>query len=422
MKKINEICDILNGYAFKSKYYVDSGIRVIRIANVQDGYISDENPCFYPNSSIDDIEKYILKENDLLISLTGNVGRVALLNKEYLPAALNQRVACLRIKESYVDKKYLFYYLNQRKFIDDCIKASKGVAQLNLSTKWLESYQLDIPPIKEQERIVAKIEELFSDLDNAVDTLNITEKKLHLYRQSVIKEAFTGSFTESYRKANDTALDMELPWLSEEQTMELPKIPESWKYILLSNLGDLGRGKSKHRPRNDARLFVDGKYPFIQTSEVKSADKYITEYSKMYNDFGLSQSKLWPSGTLCITIAANIAETAFLGLNACFPDSVVGFTPSDNILSEYIRYFIESQKAELSAFAPATAQKNINLTTLENLVIPYCSLKEQKRIVDEIESRLTAYLNIEKTVNDALQQASAMRQSILKQAFEGRLL
>lgn len=315
---------------------------------------------------------------------------------------------------------YLRYFIESKYLLLNTQKKGTGTPHLNANI--LKKSKLIVPSIEEQERIVAKIEELFSDLDNAVETLNITEKKLHLYRQSVIKEAFTGSFTESYRKANDTALDIELPWLSEEQTMELPKIPESWKYILLSNLGDLGRGKSKHRPRNDVRLFVDGKYPFIQTSEVKSADKYITEYSKMYNDFGLSQSKLWPSGTLCITIAANIAETAFLGLNACFPDSVVGFTPSDNILSEYIRYFIESQKAELSAFAPATAQKNINLTTLENLVIPYCSLKEQKRIVDEIESRLTAYLNIEKTVNDALQQATAMRQSILKQAFEGRLL
>lgn len=315
---------------------------------------------------------------------------------------------------------YLRYFIESKYLLLNTQKKGTGTPHLNANI--LKKSKLIVPSIEEQERIVAKIEELFSKLDYAVETLNITEKKLHLYRQSVIKEAFTGSFTESYRKANDTALDMELPWLSEEQTMELPKIPESWKYILLSNLGDLGRGKSKHRPRNDARLFVDGKYPFIQTSEVKSADKYITEYSKMYNDFGLSQSKLWPSGTLCITIAANIAETAFLGLNACFPDSVVGFTPSVNILSEYIRYFIESQKAELSAFAPATAQKNINLTTLENLVIPYCSLKEQKRIVDEIESRLSAYLNIEKTVNDALQQAAAMRQSILKQAFEGRLL
>ena len=186
-------------------------------------------------------------------------------------------------------------------------------------------------------------------------------------------------------------------------------------------MGDLGRGKSKHRPRNDAKLFENGKYPFIQTGDVKAAKRYITEYSKMYGEFGLQQSKLWPKGTLCITIAANIAETAFLGIDACFPDSVVGFTPFDNVCSEYIKHFIESQKLRLWAFAPATAQKNINLDTLENLIIPYCSFEEQKTVVSEIESRMTICDSIEKTVDTALQQAEAMRQSILKQAFEGRL-
>lgn len=384
-----------------------------------DGYLPYVDIKAFEQGIIDNYastEKALLCENgDLLIvgdgSRSGLTGRAI---KGVVGSTL------YKIYADGMTTDYLRYFIESKYLLLNTQKKGTGTPHLNANI--LKQSKLVVPSIEEQERIVAKIEELFSELDNAVETLNITEKKLQLYRQSVIKEAFTGSFTEAYRKANDTAIDMELPWLSEDQIMELPKIPESWKYILLSNLGDLGRGKSKHRPRNDARLFVDGKYPFLQTSEVKSADKYITEYSKMYNDFGLSQSKLWPSGTLCITIAANIAETAFLGLDACFPDSIVGFTPSDNILSEYIRYFIESQKAELSAFAPATAQKNINLTTLENLIIPYCSLKEQKRIVDEIESRLTAYLNIEKTVNDALQQASAMRQSILKQAFEGRLL
>ncbi len=197
----------------------------------------------------------------------------------------------------------------------------------------------------------------------------------------------------------------------------LPAIPSEWRYVALSKLGELGRGKSKHRPRNDAILFEDGKYPFIQTGDVKAAKRDITTYSKMYGEFGLRQSKLWPKGTLCVTIAANIAETAFLGIDACFPDSVVGFVPFDFILPEYIKHFIESQKIRLWAFAPATAQKNINLDTLENLIIPYCSLEEQREVVSEIEARMTTCDNIDKTVDTALQQAEAMRQSILKQAF-----
>ncbi len=283
---------------------------------------------------------------------------------------------------------------------------------------WIQQYskiKVKIPPIPEQEKIVAKIEELFSELDNGVETLKKTKQQLAVYRQAVLKEAFEGKFTAHI------PCDVELSWASEEETKSLPAIPKEWQYIALSNLGDLGRGKSKHRPRNDPKLFEGGKYPFLQTGEVKAAKQYITEYSKMYGEFGLQQSKLWPKGTLCITIAANIAETAFLGIDACFPDSVVGFTPYEHIIPEYIKYFIESQKLRLWAFAPATAQKNINLDTLENLIVPYCSVEEQQHVIAEIEARMTICDSIEQTVDTALQQAEAMRQSILKKAFEGEL-
>ena len=320
----------------------------------------------------------------------------------------------LHINTELVNPKYIYYRMQ--------------IIQFDHSTHkryWIQQYsklKVQIPSLPEQKRIVDKIEELFSDLDNAVETLNATKSQLEVYRQAVIREAFIGAFTEDYRKSNDTTINIQLPWADSKQSESLPIIPTSWKYVSLANLGDLGRDKSKHRPRNDARLFENGIYPFLQTSEVKAADKYITDYSKMYNEFGLEQSKLWPKGTLCITIAANIAETAFLGIDACFPDSVVGFTAFDFVLPEYVKYFIESQKVRLWTFAPATAQKNINLTTLENLVIPYCNVTEQQEIINEIESRLTVYANIENTVTSALAQASAMRQSILKQAFEGRLI
>lgn len=283
---------------------------------------------------------------------------------------------------------------------------------------WIQQYskiKVKIPSIPEQERIVAKTEELFSELGNNIETLKNTKKQLGVYRQAVLKSAFEGAFT------HHEVSELDLDWASEEETKDLPTIPKEWKYVALSKLGDLGRGKSKHRPRNDPKLFEGGKYPFLQTSEVKTAKRYITEYSKQYGEFGLQQSKLWPKGTLCITIAANIAETAFLGIDACFPDSVVGFTPYEHILPEYIKHFIESQKLKLWAFAPATAQKNINLDTLENLIIPYCDVNEQKAVIAEIESRITICDNIEKTVDIALKQAEAMRQSILKKAFEGNL-
>ncbi|WP_176377474.1 restriction endonuclease subunit S, partial [Escherichia coli] len=106
-----------------------------------------------------------------------------------------------------------------------------------------------------------------------------------------------------------------------------------------TQLGELNRGKSKHRPRNDPSLY-GGDYPFVQTGDVRAADGLLTNYKQTYSKKGLAQSRLWPKGTLCITIAANIAETAILGIDACFPDSVVGFIPqNENISVEYIEFF-----------------------------------------------------------------------------------
>lgn len=288
---------------------------------------------------------------------------------------------------------------------------------------WIQHYsklKIQIPAVSVQEKIVQKIEELFSELDKSVDTLQTIKQQLAVYRQAVLKEAFEGKWEYSHR--TNLNVNIKFRQLKANEESKLVDIPSQWKYVYLSELGDLSRGKSKHRPRNDERLFKNGKYPFFQTGDVKAASKILISSEKKYGELGLAQSKLWSAGTLCITIAANIAETCFLGVDGCFPDSIVGFTPFDEVVNkEYVRYFIEASKKRLWAFAPATAQKNINLTTLENLIIPYCNMDEQKFIVQEIESRLSVCDSIEQTVDTAFSQAEALRQSILKKAFEGGL-
>lgn len=373
---------------------------------------------FLPYVDIDVFEKGIIKQytegskctpcedGDILIvcdgSRSGLVGKAV---KGYVGSTL------AIISAPGLNRDYLYHFVQGKYALLNTRKKGTGTPHLNPAL--LKKQKLVVPNVTEQERIVARIEELFSQLDAGVETLKKTKAQLAVYRQAVLKEAFEGRLT------NHIPVSLSLSWASGEETKTLPVIPEEWHYIALKHLGDLGRGKSKHRPRNDPKLFVDGKYPFIQTGDVKAATNHITTFTKQYGEFGLSQSKLWPKGTLCITIAANIAETAFLGIDACFPDSVVGFTPNDNVLAEYIRYFIESQKIRLWAFAPATAQKNINLDTLENLIVPYCSIDEQRNVISEIESRMSVCDSIEQTVDAALQQAEAMRQSILKAAFEG---
>lgn len=166
---LQDCCEIINGYAFKSEHYVPQGIRIIRIANVQRGYIADESPCFYssddPNASI----RYKLFENDLLISLTGNVGRVGLLPHSLLPAALNQRVVCLRLRpESPVTKEFIFCCLNREEFENGCILNSTGVAQKNLSSKWLKAYKIPVPTPLQQQQICKSI----SAIDKFHNALN----------------------------------------------------------------------------------------------------------------------------------------------------------------------------------------------------------------------------------------------------------
>lgn len=196
------------------------------------------------------------------------------------------------------------------------------------------------------------------------------------------------------------------------------KYNKDWNENKLSDLGVFSRGKSKHRPRNDERLFAGGKYPFIQTGDIKEANLYIKNHTQEYGEFGLKQSKLWNKGTLCITIAANIAETAILSYPACFPDSVVGFNAYESQSSEIFMYYVfEYIKASIQNAASGSIQDNINidyLTTL-NFKIP------EKNYQDMIVALLGA---IDKKIisnNDINDNLLAMAYDIYMYSFYGKI-
>lgn len=186
VKQIKDICDILNGFAFKSSNYVDKGTRIIRITNVQKGFVVDDEPQYYSEKDMVGLNQYQLYENDLLMSLTGNVGRVGLLTKEMLPAALNQRVACLRIKNNEVCLRYLFHYLNSPIFEHNAILSASGIAQKNMSTEWLKKYNIPIPPLSEQEQIVSELDLISGIIEKKKQQL----KELDSLAQSVFYEMF----------------------------------------------------------------------------------------------------------------------------------------------------------------------------------------------------------------------------------------
>ncbi len=158
----------------------------------------------------------------------------------------------------------------------------------------------------------------------------------------------------------------------------------SWEEKSLDELGFIGRGKSKHRPR-DAEHLYGGPYPFIQTGDVKRADLYVTSFSQTYSEAGLTQSKLWPRGTLCITIAANIAETAILGLDACFPDSVIGFIADESKCdARFMKYKFDTIKHQYQQVSQGAAQDNLSLEKLLAFKLTVQPVHVQRRIADAL--------------------------------------
>ncbi|WP_411145825.1 restriction endonuclease subunit S [Streptomyces sp. x-80] len=183
----------------------------------------------------------------------------------------------------------------------------------------------------------------------------------------------------------------------------------------LTDLGTLDRGVSKHRPRNDPKL-LGGIYPLIQTGDVARSQGYIRAYESTYSDMGLAQSRLWPSGTLCITIAANIAKTGILQFDACFPDSVVGFT-SDAATVEYVQTWLSFLQENLERMAPESAQKNINLATLRGLSIP----NPGTDLVEEFASRIGVVGKLRATASAHLAELDALFASLQHRAFERKV-
>ncbi|QOJ19911.1 MAG: restriction endonuclease subunit S [Gammaproteobacteria bacterium] len=162
---------------------------------------------------------------------------------------------------------------------------------------------------------------------------------------------------------------------------------KEWQYYKLDELGTVRRGRSRHRPRNAPHLY-GGKYPFVQTADIKAANLYLTSYTQTYSEAGLAQSKLWEPGTLCITIAANIADTAILGIPACFPDSVIGFTPYEGKSdARYIKYYFDIFQKTFQQISQGATQDNLSAEKLLSMKIPAPPLPTQQKIA----SILSAY-------------------------------
>jgi type I restriction enzyme S subunit len=290
--RIGTICELINGRAFKPTDWTKDGLPIVRIQNLN----NPEAPFNRFNGEVR--SRFLIDRGDLLFAWSGTPGTsfgAHVWNGG--PAILNQHIFNVRFDEKRVNKLFLQFALNQK--LGELInKAHGGVGLQHVTKGVVENTEIYLPSLEKQKRIV--------------DLLSRAEGIVRLRREAQKKAAAI------------------IPALFIDMFGDPAKNPKGWSLESFGTIGSLDRGKSRHRPRDAAELY-GGPYPFIQTGDVANSGGRITRSSNTYSEAGLQQSKLWPKGTLCITIAANIANTGILEFDGCFPDSVVGFLPGDKI-------------------------------------------------------------------------------------------
>ncbi|TDW51575.1 type I restriction enzyme S subunit [Flavobacterium sp. 270] len=342
--------------------------------------------------------------------------------------------------EKQIDINFLTNFLKSLEFKKALKDQVPGGIKTEIKPKHILPLLVEIPTdVKEQKKIVTKLISNNSNVQNINSELN---HQLHLIKQlrkAFLREAMQGKLIKSINtsetgqqllakiKAKKAKIIAEKK-LKKEKELSLIKeedipfeIPKHWAWCRLGDTGNLKRGKSKHRPRNDQELFVGGNIPFIQTGDVSKAknnNNLITTVNGYYNDFGLKQSELQKKGTLCITIAANIAECGFLDFDACLPDSIVCFLSIDKIIEKYIYYYLVTAKDELERYAPATAQKNINLGILNDLKIPFPPIHEQEQIVAKLGELMAFCDGLEQSIKESQGYNEMLLQQVLREALQ----
>ena len=367
--KLGEVATFINGYAFKPQDWSSEGKEIIRIQNLT----KTSKEINYYSGTID--KKYIVEDGDILISWSGTLGVFQWCGKS---AVLNQHIFKVVFDKMDIDKSYFKYVVE--KGLQDAIKHTHGSTMKHLTKKYFDNIMVSYTNLREQQRIASELDLL---------------SKLILRRQEQLEEfniLVKSRFNEMF---GDPVLnDM------------------GWEIETLDKVGTIGRGVSKYRPRNASELF-GGIYPFIQTGDVANSGNYIVDYHSTYSEFGLKQSKLWIKGTLCITIAANIAKTSILAFDSCFPDSIVGFIPGERTNNMFIHYWFSHFQKMLESQAPESAQKNINLKILSELKVILPPLSLQNEFADFVAQVDKSQLAIQKS----LEELETLKKSLMQEYF-----
>lgn len=464
---VGDLLKLKNGFAFKSSKYKNEGIPVLRIGDIQDWNVDVHNA-----KRIEENEEYdsqIVNKGDILIAMSGaTTGKFGIYNSDE-KAYQNQRVGNLiPHSDDYTIKNYIYYLLYSLK--RDIELGAYGGAQPNISATKIEALKTTLFPLPIQKAIVKKIEALFSSLDSGIADLKKAQDQLVIYRHAVLKRAFEGELTKEWRekKTNLPSADALLKQIKEErqkyyeqqladwkeaniiwekngkhgkkptkpralrfveeftklELTELDKLPNDWKLIKLGNVFQVFVGSTPSR--NKLEYWQKGTVSWVSSGEVAFKSIFQTKEKITIEGLNNASTSIHPKGTVMLAMIGEgktRGQAAILNIEACHNQntaairvSEIGFEP------KYLYHYLFLKYERNRRVGSGNNQKALNQSRIMEFDYPLCSIQEQHQIVLEIESRLSVCDKVEESIRESLQRAIALRQSILKKAFEGALL
>lgn len=424
--KLGDVCEVVRGGSPRPmgdpKYFIGK-IPFIKISDItkdDSKFVSDSTTKVNEAGAK---KSRLLPKGSLILS---NSGSVCIPKFLAVDACIHDGFVSFNNFNTDIDLNYLYHFFNYtRPYVFQ--KHKQGITQVNLNIDIVSDFDIPLPPLLEQKKIVEKIEELFSGLDSGVVSLKKAKAQIRLYRQSVLASAFSGKLTQSaQRQAHSEMLKAAEPKVDYQN-----QLPDGWKWVKTSDIIDyIDNG---YTPKAELMYSGQGEIPFIKVYNLTFDGKLNFTKNPIFIDRDTHSKNLKRSITIPNDVLINIVGPP-LGKVSIVPDThkewninqaIVRFRPNNNILSKFLSYFLQNPSTIqwLESTSRATAgQYNIKVSTCREIPIPQVSIKVQTKIVEEIEKRFSEADNLEKAIDESLIKSETLRQSILKQAFEGRLV
>lgn len=468
----NQIVDGPFGSNLKADEYKENGIPILRIQNIDRNKFIDKNIKYVSNEKAESLSRHSFISGDIIITKLGiPVGKACFVPLKFPKGIIVADLVRARVTHDFVDKKFLLYQINSNEVIKQFEKYTKGTTRPRVNLQIIRDLEIVLPPLNEQHRIVDKIEELFSELDHGVANLKLAQRQLKVYRQALLKHAFEGKLTEQWRQENNPEpAEKLLERIQAERQNRYEQEVKDWKAAVkdwekggqkggkpgkpklyqvdyeVNTQSSLGEKKLSRLPNSwletrleaIALIITDGDHqappkadrgiPFITISNIKNN---VIDFSNTFhvepNYYrSLPEYRKPIKGDVLYTVTGSFGIPVIIDFDFCFcfQRHIGLIRPLSLVNSRWLFYLMQSRNvySQAAEMATGTAQKTVGLNSLRSIAISICNKEEQEIIVSSLDSQMSIIGNLEATINSALQKSEALRQAILKKAFEGKLV